>query len=90
MQVFAIFDVSQPAPLKAKLAEKYPGDYYQSGGNTFFVATSGKTTRQIAEEVGFDTTEDGRAVIMLVSAYWGVHSPDLWEWLKAKMSQNGT
>ena len=88
MQVFAVFDVSMPDRVKSRLDEKFPDDYFQSGHSTFFVATTGKTTRQMAHEIGVENRGDGRAVIVPVSSYWGVHNSDLWEWISVKMTQN--
>ena len=87
MQVFAVFDVSDPTSVKAALEQNFPGNYYQIGTSTFFVATVGKTTRQVAEVIGLDG--DRRLVVVPVASYWGVHNAELWEWLSVKMSQYG-
>ena len=88
MQVFAIFGVNDPEHVVNSLREHYSADYYIADNNTFFVASVGETTRQLADRIGFDgSREDLRGIVIAVHSYWGAHSRDLWEWISVKESR---
>lgn len=89
MQVFAVFDVSNPEWMKKHLSTQYPDDHFFSEPSTFFIAVRGKTTRQLGDEIGFDGSHDIRGIIVPVTSFWGIHNRDLWEWISVKMNANG-
>ena len=89
MQVFAIFDVSNPQKVEIGLMKHYPTNFYRAGDTTFFVATRGETTKQVAENIGFgDDPAPVTGVIVPVVTYWGRHNRELWEWISVKQDTN--
>ena len=89
MQVFAIFDVSDPDRIRSRLQTRFNADHYDCGSTTFFVATADMTTQQIAEAVGLGSVDQGsRGVVTLVTAFWGYHDSALWEWIRIKHQAN--
>ena len=92
MQVYAIFQVSNPARVKAGVQEHYPDDYYIVGHDTFFVATQGETTRRVADKLGFGMKDSNstNGIVIPVTNYWGRHDAELWEWISVKQATSGT
>lgn len=89
MQVFAIFDVSNPQKVETGLMEHYPTNFYRAGDTTFFVAALGETTQQVARNLGFeDDSTPATGVIVPVVTYWGRHDRQLWEWISIKQATN--
>ena len=87
MQVFAVFDVSNPEVVSRNLQLFHMGNFFVTN-NTFFVAASGTTTRQLAESIGFaDGGGVNQGIVISVSSYWGRHDPELWEWIAAQMAR---
>ena len=87
MQVFAIFEVSNPPLVEENLNKLYADQWYRVSSNAFFVATEGETTRQVADSLGFsDDNPSLSGIVVPVYSYWGRSRPDLWEWLAIKMS----
>ena len=84
MQVFAIFDVSNPDRIRGRIKTQF-SEYYDCGTNSFFVADTNKTTQQIAESVGLDQE---RGIVMPVTSFWGYHDSELWEWIGIKLRTN--
>ena len=92
MQVYAVIKVAAPNLVKAKIAERYAGDYYEIDDETFFVATQGETTRQVATNIGLgegNPEELASGIVIPVTSYWGRYSPDLWDWINVKQRSNG-
>ena len=84
MQVFAVFEIKNPSVVKARAEEHYAPHVYVSSPQTLFVATSGQTTKEVAETLGFG--EEGRSgIVVPVTSYWGRHNPNLWEWIDSRM-----
>ena len=55
---------------------------YELKDDTWFVSYDG-TTRELAEKIGIRQGRIGSGVVILVGAYAGYASTDLWEWLRA-------
>ena len=89
MQVFVAFNISDPALVRRKLEQRYSGRYYDDD-NTFFVATEGETTRQLASKIGLGDEEPATSGIVIpVINYWGRYNSEVWEWISVKLSANG-
>lgn len=90
MQVFAIFKVHNPDLVKTKIVEQYPDGHYEAGDSTFFVATRGETTRQVATKVGLGDGDGATSGIVIpVTSYWGRQDRTLWEWISVQQNTNG-
>lgn len=92
MQVFAAFKVADPQRVKAGLDKYYRDSHYDAGGDVFFIATDGETTRELATKIGLgDENEDGvtSGIVVPVTTFWGRQSTGLWEWIGVKQSFNG-
>lgn len=89
MQVFAIFDVSDPDPVRERIKARYGDNCYETGRNSFFVATEGETTRQLASAIGLGDESASSGIVIPVTSYWGRHDSQLWEWIGVKLNANG-
>lgn len=89
MQVFALFDVSDPTQVKQCLEDRYESDYRAVEPNIFFVAARDMTTRELWEDICPDASNPIRGVILPVTSVYGFHDRELWEWIGVKMRANG-
>lgn len=89
MQVFVVFNISDPATVQGRIEERYAGNFYKASSNSFFIATGGETTRQVGEKLGFGEENLASGIVLPVTSYWGRYGKDLWEWISVKMDANG-
>ena len=92
MQVYVAFAISDLDRVRLGLRAHYEKYHYNAGRGTFFVATRGETTKQVASKLGLgDGNEHGTTggIVVPVTSYWGRHSNDLWEWIDTMQATNG-
>ena len=90
MQVFVAFNISDPSLVRSKLEQRYSGRYYYDDDRTFFIATEGETTRQLASNIGLGDEEPATSgIVMPVTTFWGRYNSEVWEWISVKLSANG-
>ena len=88
MQVFVASNISDPALVRSKLEQRYSDSYFDDD-NTFFVATEGETTRQLASKIGLGDEEPATSGIVIpVTSFWGRYNSEVWEWISVKLSAN--
>ena len=89
MQVFVAFNISDPDLVRSKLEQRYSDSYFDDD-NTFFVATEGETTRQLASKIGLGDEEPVTSGIVIpATSFWGRYNSEVWEWISVKLSANG-
>jgi hypothetical protein len=92
MSIFVVLSQENNPLLEAKIAEKFPLDYYKLT-STQWVISSKETVKQLSDklEITIETTKNGpigSAIIFSISTYWGRASNDFWEWIKVKMEKS--
>ncbi len=90
MQVFVAFNISNQSLVRQRLQEHYPGQHIDAKRGAFFVSTTGETSQDVAEKLGFGTENLASGIVMPVTGYWGRADPNLWEWIPAKKEANGS
>ncbi len=89
MQVFVAFNISKLALVKERIQKNYHDKYYEDG-NSFFVATDGETTRQVATKIGLgDEEPTSLGIVVPITNYWGRYKSEVWEWINVKLNANG-
>ena len=89
MSVFAIFRVTDPAKLKAAIAEVYPNDHIDLGTNEWMVFDKG-TAIDVSTKLRISDASNGLEIIVGVAGYYGRAPTPIWEWIKAKLeASNG-
>jgi len=83
--IFMVVPQADSSKIVAAAVAKYPDDYYPLAHGAFLVAAQGKTTKGISDELGISGGDNGSAVVVAVSSYFGRANPQIWEWMKAKM-----
>jgi len=89
MQVFVAFNISEPDVVHEKIVEHYADNYLDAGHESFFIATGGETTRQLASKIGLGDDPVASGIVIPVTSYWGRYNRDIWEWINVKQSANG-
>lgn len=80
MTVYAILSDHDNVDIGRQIQQAFPASF-EIGAGQHLVAVEGKTTEQVAEELGRDG-ENGRFIVFPITTYWGWHKQGLWEWLK--------
>ena len=89
MKIFVAFNISDVELVRNKLIKNYNGNFYDDG-SSFFIATEGETTRQLATKIGLGEEEPStRGIVVPVTVFWGRYNPEVWEWIIAKQRTNG-
>ena len=89
MQAFAVFDVSDPDAARERIKTRYGDNCYETGRNSFFVATAGETTRQLASAIELGDESASSGIVIPMTSYRGRHDSQLWEWIGVKLNANG-
>jgi len=91
MTIFAIVGATEPAKLAAALNANFPANYIKiPPGENYLVAVSPKiaaTAKEVSDRLGITDGSNGSAVILNVAGYYGRSSPQIWEWVAAKLQQ---
>ena len=68
----------------------YPSQQvYKTKGNSFFIATNGETSWEVANKIGLGDDSVSAGIVVSVPAYWGRYDSHLWEWINVRMSASG-
>lgn len=89
--VFALFDIEKPELLAAAIARVYPNDNLKLNARAWLIAAEG-TSQSVCEALGITVPGDpkgqpgalGGVMVVAASSYYGVASPNVWEWMRAK------
>ena len=84
--LFAILGQSDFEQLGNAIKQRYPTDYYSLTPGQWLLSVPGKTTKEIAEELGISATPSiGSAVVVSFTNYYGRANPQIWEWIAARL-----
>ncbi|HQS15055.1 hypothetical protein [Reyranella sp.] len=84
MTIFAILTPAENPQLGSDIARLFPENHFQVAPNQWLVAASGTTAKEVSDKLDITEGGKGKALIISVGNYYGRHSTDLWEWIKAK------
>jgi hypothetical protein len=90
--VFAIFASDNPQKLKEVIRTLYPDDSLELGTGEWLVASDDTAQSVSIKLTGIVPGEKkaslvGSVLVASISAYWGIKSPTVWDWIKAKWGQ---
>ena len=85
MTVFAIVE-DYPSPKLAETIRRiFPGEHLRVSDGHWLVSAK-KTAQEVSADLGLDKGSGYRGIMVLaVSAYFGLHSSDTWDWFKSRM-----
>ncbi len=91
MTVFIVATIKKDvdAVLKSRITEQFPADHYEIGRGQWLVAFGG-TARELflklsPEHAQSETSGLQSIVVFGIGGYWGVASPDMWEWITTRL-----
>ncbi|MGD1072924.1 MAG: hypothetical protein ABSB15_22610 [Bryobacteraceae bacterium] len=88
MAIFVVMGLGDPAALGEAIQEHFPDEYYALESDKWFVSADGVTSKDIAIKLGMRKADKGiTGIVLPISGYNGLASPDIWEWLRAKMAR---
>lgn len=88
MAVFSIIATMNAEAVLSAAKKAYGLDFYKLSDDACLVAGSGSPI-DVSKKIGLvdpdgKNTRLGSAVVTSVGSYYGVASPDIWEWMKSK------
>ena len=97
MSLFLVL-IEQASPtVTAKLAERFPGQYYAAfpgSDKAYLVNSPGATSRDVASALGLTGNASGdaapeppRNLVVAFQGYYGWNSQDVWEWIGQRRAQ---
>jgi hypothetical protein len=89
MQVYALFNVSNPDRVSAALRAKFPDDHKLLGNNEWLISSAAATSREVCDSLGISDGSNGSGIIVAMNGYWGRATNDIWEWITAKKASPG-
>lgn len=87
MTVFAVVAISDAAKMGVSITGKLqPQNYHKVDESTWLVTPPEHlvTPKEVSDFLEVTNGGAGRAIVLLVSSYYGYHMKDTWDWLTAK------
>ncbi len=84
--LFAVVSPTENPLLGMKIASLFPDTHFTVSGFHWLVVTSGTTSQELATKLGLADGSSGTGIVYGTSSYWGRANPQIWEWIRAKMS----
>jgi hypothetical protein len=85
MAIFAVLGLDEESTgLEAVIRETFPENYYVLAQDKWLIAASGETSKSVALKLGMIKGSGRRGIVIQVGGYYGLASPDVWEWVRAK------
>lgn len=85
MAVFVIMEGTENPAVGQRIRATYPSDHLKVATGQWLVSDSGNA-RTVSEKLAF--TKDsgiGSTLVFATSSYYGLHSSDVWDWIKTKL-----
>lgn len=87
MAVFAVVAISDAAKMSVSISRKLQSqDYHKVDESTWLVSPPQHlvTPKEVSDFLDVTNGGAGRAIVLLVSSYYGYHMKNTWDWLVAK------
>ena len=85
MTVFVIIESQPPAALEGRIKAQFPDDYYRLADGQWLVSAK-MTAVDLSNSLGLKPGSGlGGTLVVSISSYYGLHSPEVWDWIKTKM-----
>ena len=85
MAIFTV--ISQPGKnshmLPGVIAKLYPNSHYQLSESAWLVAAAGTAT-EVSNKIGISDGQNGSALVLEISDYFGRANSNIWTWIKNK------
>jgi hypothetical protein len=86
MAIFVIFNVDNPAGMRASIEREFPKDNFDLGANEWLISAKG-TAQELSQRLGVSTGEASSAIIFSMQSYFGRASTNIWDWIKTKAEE---
>jgi len=85
MAAFAVISITPNPDLDKQIAGAYAGAYLALSQSAWLISDKNVTTKEVCDKINVKPGGIG-AVVVKIESYFGVASPNIWEWLKVKMA----
>lgn len=83
MTIFALMTPEPNPKLDSAVERLFANASYVVTPTQRLIAAAGVTAKDVSDKLGITTGELGKVLIVSVGNYYGRHSTDLWEWIRA-------
>ena len=85
MTVFAIMEAHPQAKLASQINTQFPHDHYRLANGQWLVSAK-MTATDLSSSLGLVSGSGlGGVLVVSISSYYGLHSTEVWDWIKTKM-----
>jgi hypothetical protein len=89
MTVFVVLARRSTSELEKNISRAFPDSYFRYSDSAWFISATG-TAREVSEKIGAKKgVISGVVVLATTGSYFGVSSPDVWDWLRSAVERGG-
>lgn len=86
MALFALLSPTENQLLANSLQIAFPSDHLKVGVGQWIVTARG-TARELSDGLGISDGKVGTVMVLMVGAYWGRASNEIWEWMASRQAR---
>jgi hypothetical protein len=84
--LFAVVSPVANPLLGLRIVASFPDNHFIVSGHHWLIVANGMTSQEIATTLGLGDGTTGTGIVYATANYWGRANPQIWEWIRAKMS----
>jgi len=88
MTIFSVMEDNPNPALREAIKAAFPDNYRELSPGRWLISASG-TAQQVSEKMGLVRGSGfGGTVVFATTSYYGLHSSDLWDWIREKLESD--
>jgi hypothetical protein len=88
MAAFIVLTLAPQQGLDRKVAEIYPQAHLALSPTAWLVSDVGVTTKDVCDKINIREGGFSGAMVIKIESYFGFAAPNIWEWLKLRITEN--
>jgi hypothetical protein len=84
--LFAVVSPADNTILGVKVVAAFPTTHFIVSNHHWLIVANGMTAQEVGISLGLDGTAVGAGIVYATANYWGRANPQIWEWIRAKLS----
>jgi hypothetical protein len=84
--VFAVIEGAENPALAANIRRIYPDDHLKLSGPGQWLISDTGSAKTVSDKLGLEKGSGFSATLVVaISSYFGLHSSDIWDWIRTKV-----
>ena len=84
--LFAVVSPAENPLLGLKIVTTFPASHFTVSQHHWLIVANGMTAQEVGTKLGLDGVAVGAGIVYATANYWGRANPQVWEWIRAKLS----